>query len=167
MSLIYGKDGYKKLQVGYETQVNDTLRRNYAVAKAETDGILAGDLLITTSATQVYARAKAALAGTQKIAGVALATNVKLDPLFPESKDGVKFLPGERGVAVIRGSIAVPFTGTAPTEGAAVYYDYTARAFTTATNGTGTGTPANIPFPGARFTGRTEGNVSEVYIQYI
>ena len=61
---------------------------------------------------------------------------------------------------MIRGSIAVPFTGTAPTEGAAVYYDFTNRAFT-ATAG------SNISLPGMRFTGRTEGNVSEVYVQYI
>ena len=61
MGMIYGKDGYKKLLKGYETQVNDTLRRSYAVAPSETAGILPGDLLITTSAPQVYARAKAAL----------------------------------------------------------------------------------------------------------
>lgn len=163
MALIFGAGGYKKLQVGYETNVSDTLRRGFGVANSETDGILPGDLLITTSATQVYARAKAALTGTQKIAGVALATNVKLDPTFPMSKDGVKFLPGERGAAVIRGSIAVPLTGNAPTEGAAVYYDFTNRAFTGAA---GTGN-VNIPLPGARFTGRVEGNVAEIYIQYI
>lgn len=161
MSMIYGADGYKKLQVGYETQVNDTLRRAYAVANSETDGILPGDLLLTSSAPQVYTRAKAALSGTQKVAGIASATNVLLDPMFPQSPDGkVVFKPGVRGAAVIRGSIAVPFTGTAPTEGAAVYYDFTNRAFT-ATAG------SNISLPGMRFTGRTEGNVSEVYVQYI
>ena len=160
MSLIYGKDGYKKLQCGYETQVNDTLRRAYAVANSETAGILPGDLLVTTSAPQVYARAKAALSGTQKVAGIALATNVLLDPMFPQSDTEVPFKPGVRGAAVIRGSVAVPLHGAAPTEGAAVYYDFTNRAFT-ATQGT------NISLPGMRFTGRVEGNVAEVYVQYI
>lgn len=160
MSNIYGKDGYKKLQCGYETQVNDSLRRSYAVAASETDGILPGDLLLTSSAPQVYTRAKAALSGSEKVAGIALATNVMLDPMFPQSKTDVPFMPGVRGVAVIRGSVAVPLRGSAPTEGAAVYYDFTNRAFT-ATAG------SNIPLPGARFTGRVEGNVAEIYVQYI
>lgn len=163
MSLVYGKDGYKKLQSGYETQVNDSLRRAYAVAQSETGGILPGDLLLTSSAPQTYTRAKAAIVGTQKIAGIALATNVLLDPMFPQSSTEVPFRPGVRGAAIIRGSIAVPFTGTAPTEGAAVYYDFTSRAFTPVA---GAGN-VNILVPGARFTGRTEGNVSEVYVQYI
>lgn len=163
MSLIYGKDGYNKLQSGYETNVNDTLRRSYAVAQSETDGILPGDLLITTSATQTYARCKAALSGTQKVAGIALATNVLLDPQFPQSKTDVPFKPGVRGAAVIRGSIAVPLTGNAPAEGAAVYYDFTARAYTTEAGASS----VNIALPGFRFTGRTEGNVTEVYVQYI
>lgn len=160
MSLIYGKDGYKTLQCGYETQVNDTLRRAYAVANSETDGILPGDLLITTSSPQVYARAKAALSGTEKVAGIALATNVMLDPMFPQSPTDIPFKPGVRGAAVIRGSIAVPLHGSAPTEGAAVYYDFTNRAFTATAD-------SNITLPGMRFTGRVEGNVAEVYVQYI
>lgn len=160
MSSIYGADGYKKMLVGYETMVNDSLRRNAIVAPSETDGVLPGDLLLTSSARQVYTRAKAALTGTQKIAGIALATNVKLDPMFPQSPTDIVFKPGDRVACVIHGSIAVPLTGTAPVEGADVYYDYTNRAFTTTTTGT-------IAFPGARFTGKTEGNVTEVYVQYI
>lgn len=160
MSLIFGSDGYNRLQVGYETNVNDTLRTAYAVANSETDGILPGDLLITTTAPKVYERAKAALEDNQKIAGIALATNVMLDREFPQSKTDVPFLPGIRGAAVIRGSMAVPLHGNAPVEGAEVYYDYTNRAFTTEAENT-------IAFPGARFTGRVEGNVAEVYVQYI
>lgn len=161
MSLIHGKDGYKKLLVGYETQVNDSLRRAYVVSQTQTDGILPGDLLITTSAPQVYARPAAALSGSQKIAGIALATNVLLDRVFPMTEGGVPFLPGIRGAAVIRGSIAVPLTGTAPLEGAAVNYDFTAKAYT------GTAGAGTIALPGARFTGRVEGNVAEIYVQYI
>lgn len=162
MSLIYGAQGYKKLQVGYETNVNDTLRTSYTVSNSETNGILPGDLLLTSSAPKVYTRAAAALTGTQKIAGIALATNVLLDPMFPQSanNDGPVFKAGTRGVAVLRGTIAVPLHGNAPVEGAAVYYDYTNRAFTTDSTNT-------IPFAGARFTGRTEGNVTEVYVQYL
>lgn len=162
MSLIYGAQGYKKLQVGYETNVNDTLRTSYTVSNNETDGILPGDLLLTSSAPKVYTRAKAALGGTQKIAGIALATNVLLDPMFPQSanNDGPAFKAGTRGVAVLRGTVAVPLHGNAPVEGAAVYYDFTNRAFTTESSGT-------IAFAGARFTGRTEGNITEVYVQYL
>lgn len=160
MSLIYGKDGFKKLQVGYETQVNDSLRRSFTIANSETSGILPGDLLLTSSATQVYTHAAGALQGTQKVAGIALATNVLLDPAFPQSSTEVPFKAGTRGVALIRGSIAVPLTGTAPVEGAAVYYDTTARAFT-GTAG------SNIALSGARFTGKVEGNVAEIFVQYI
>lgn len=160
MSLIYGSGGYNKLLVGYETQVNDSLRRSYMVSKAQTDGIKPGDLLITTSAPQVYARPSAALSGAQKVAGIALATNVLLDKQFPMSDGEVTFSPGVRGAAVIRGSVAVPLTGTAPVEGAAVYYDFTAKAFTATSTD-------NISLPGARFTGRVEGNVAEIYVQYI
>ena len=63
-------------------------------------------------------------------------------------------------VVVIRGSIAVEFSGSTPTEGAAVNWDYTNRVFTTSTSGA-------IALPGMRFTGRVEGNVAEVYVQYI
>lgn len=163
MSNIYGANGYNKLQVGYETQVNDSLRRSYAVSPTEADGIQAGDLLLTTSSPQVYIRAKAAIEGTQKVAGIALATNVMLDPKFPQTPGILAFMPGVRGAALIRGSMAVPFEGTAPTEGAEVYYNFTNRAFTTVA---GDG-DVNIPLPGMRFTGRTEGNVTEVYVQYI
>lgn len=163
MALIYGFEGYKKLQVGYETHVNDTLRTAFAVANSETGGIQPGDLLLTTSAPKVYTRAKAALTGTQKVAGVCLATNVLLDPQFPQTPGELPFKPGVHAAAVLRGTLAVPFTGTAPTEGAAVYYDFTNRAFTTAA---GTGN-VNIALPGFRFTGVSEGNVAEIYIQYI
>lgn len=159
MSLIIGKDGFKKFQVGYETNVNDSLRRGYAVSQSATGGIRPGDLLVTTTAPQVYNRATAALT-TEKIAGIALATNVLLDKKFPQSDTEVVFDKGVRGAALIRGSIAVPFTGSAVLEGAAVYYDFTARAFT-GTEG------SNIALPGARFTGKVEGNVAEIYVQYI
>ncbi len=160
MSLIYGKDGYNKLQCGYETNVNDSLRRSFSVASAQTDGILPGDLLITGAASQVYSRPAGALAGAQKIAGIALATNVLVDRQYPQSAGEVPFKPGIKAAALIRGSVAVPLTGNAPTEGASVYYNFTAKAFTATEAG-------NISLPGARFTGRVEGNVAEIYVQYI
>lgn len=160
MSLIFGKDGYSKLLAGYETQVNDSLRKSFAVAHAQTDGILPGALLITSSAPQVYSRPAAILSGTQKVAGIALATNVLMDKQFPMTEGGTPFMPGERGAVLIRGSVAVPLTGNAPTEGADVYYDFTAKAFTATLLG-------NISLPGARFTGKVEGNVAEIYVQYI
>ena len=160
MSLIYGKDGYNKLQCGYETNVNDSLRGAYVVSSSQTDGILPGDLLITGAAPKVYTRPSQALGGTQKIAGIALATNVLLDRQFPQSSTEVPFKPGVRGAVLLRGSVAVPLHGNAPAEGGSVYYDFTNKAFTNTAG-------SNIPLPGARFTGRVEGNVAEIYVQYI
>ena len=155
--LILGANGFDKLKLGYERNVNQIETRAFAVASTETDGIMPGDLLVCTAQTQVYKKASAT---NDVIAGIALATNVKVDRYFPQSEDGVPFMPGDRGAALIHGDIAVKLYGTAPTEGQAVYYDLANKAFTTESSGT-------LAVPGARFTGETEGDVTVIFVQYI
>jgi hypothetical protein len=155
--LILGKDGFSKLKLGYERNVNQIETRAFTVAATETAGILPGDLLVCTSATQVYKKAASA---SDKVAGIALATNVKVDQYFPQSDDGVKFMPGDKGAVLIHGDIAVKLYGTAPVEGDAVYYDLTNHAFTKSSDGT-------LALPGARFTGETEGDITVIFVQYL
>ena len=155
--LILGANGFDKLKLGYERNVNQIETRTFTVASTETDGILPGDLLVVTGQTQVYAKASSA---SDKVAGIALATNVKVDRYFPQSEDGVPFMPGDRGAVLIHGDIAVKLYGTAPQEGDAVYYDLTNEAFTTTS-------ASNLAIPGARFTGETEGDVTVIFVQYL
>lgn len=159
-NLILGAKGFGKLILGYERNANQVKTRAFTVAATETNGILPGDLLAVTGATgatQVYRKFAAS---TDKIAGIALATNVKVDKYFPQSEDGVKFDAGDKGAAVIYGDVAVKLYGTAPSEGDAVYYNLTQGAFTRDSEG-------NVAFPGARFTGETEGDVTVIFVQYI
>ena len=155
--LILGKDGFSKLKLGYERNVNQIETRAFTVAATETNGILPGDLLVCTSATQVYKKATAA---DDIVAGIALATNVKVDQYFPQSEDGVPFMPGDKGAALIHGDIAVKLYGNAPAEGDAVYYDLVNKAFTTTSTD-------NLALPGARFTGETEGDITVIFVQYL
>lgn len=155
--LILGPSGFDKLMLGYERNVSQIKTRTFTVDATETDGILPGDLLTVTEVTQVYKKVSTT---SDKIAGIALATNVKTDRWFPESENGVVFEPGDKAAALIYGDVAVKLYGTAPKEGDAVYYDLTNKAFTTESSGT-------LAFPGARFTGETEGNVTVIYVQYI
>lgn len=156
-NLILGASGFNKLQLGYERNASQIKTRAFTVAATETDGILPGDLLAVTGVTQVY---KKLAAQNDIIAGIALATNVKVDPMFPQSEGDVAFKPGEKGAALIYGDIAVKLHGTAPTEGDKVYYNLTQKAFTKDDAG-------NVAFPGARFTGETEGDVTTIFVQYI
>ena len=155
--LILGANGFDKLALGYERNVSQIETRAFTVAATETDGILPGDLLVVTNNPQVYAKPTAV---TDIVAGIALATNVKVDTLFPQSDTEVAFKAGEKGAALIHGDIAVKLHGNAPKEGDPVYYDLTNRAFTTVSS-------SNLAIPGARFTGETEGNVTVIYVQYI
>lgn len=155
--LILGQSGFGKLVLGYETNASQIKTRAFSVASSETDGIVPGDLLVCTANTQVY---KKITSGSEKIAGIALATNIKVDPLFPQSPSEVKFNPGDKGAALIYGDIAVKLYGTAPVEGDKVYYDITHGAFTKTAG-------ENVEIPGARFMGKTEGDVTVIFIQYI
>jgi lipopolysaccharide export system protein LptA len=160
MSNILGINGFKRLQLGYEVYSNEVKTKNFAVA-ANTE-IAPGAILIRTAQTQVYTTAKTSdsaesLAG--KVAGIALATNVKLDPLFPQSTDEVIFKAGDRGACVVRGEVAVKLYGTAPAEGDKVYYNVAQGAFTKDAEG-------NLALPNCQFSGITEGSLTVVNVLY-
>lgn len=161
MARIFGKDGYQRLLLGREININDIKTRTCTIAKTDTSsnavtGVMGGELLVYTDRTQVYAPASKA---DDKVAGICLGTNVKLDPYFPESADEVKFIGGDACACVIQGDVAVRLDGTAPTEGAAVYYDFNKKAFTTSNSGT-------IACANMEFRGISEGSVTVVRVRY-
>lgn len=161
MARIFGKDGYQRLLLGREININDIKTRTCTIAKTDTSsnavvGVMGGELLVYTDRTQVYAPASKA---DDKVAGICLGTNVKLDPYFPESADEVKFLGGDACACVIQGDVAVRLDGTQPKEGAAVYYDFSKKAFTTSNSGT-------IACANMEFRGISEGSVTVVRVRY-
>lgn len=161
MARIFGKDGYQRLLLGREININDIRTRTCTIAKTDTSsnavaGVMGGELLVYTDRTQVYAPASKA---DDKVAGICLGTNVKLDPYFPESTDEVKFIGGDACACVIQGDVAVRLDGTEPKEGAAVYYDFSKKAFTTANTGT-------IACANMEFRGISEGSVTVVRVRY-
>jgi hypothetical protein len=161
MARIFGKDGYQRLLLGREININDIKTRTCTIAKTDTSsnavtGVMGGELLVYTDRTQVYAPASKA---DDKVAGICLGTNVKLDPYFPESADEVKFIGGDACACVIQGDVAVRLDGTQPKEGAAVYYDFSKKAFTTSNSGT-------IACANMEFRGISEGSVTVVRVRY-
>lgn len=161
MARIFGKDGYQRLLLGREININDIKTRTCTIAKTDTSsnavtGVMGGELLVYTGRTQVYAPASNA---DDKVAGICLGTNVKLDPYFPESADEVKFIGGDACACVIQGDVAVRLDGTQPKEGAAVYYDFSKKAFTTSNSGT-------IACANMEFRGISEGSVTVVRVRY-
>lgn len=156
---ILGIKGFKRLQLGYEVYSNEVKTKNFTVA-ANTE-MAPGAILIRTDKTQVYTTAKttdAASSLTGKVAGILLATNVKLDPLFPQSEGEILFKAGDRGACVVRGEVAVKLYGTAPAEGDAVYYDPAQQAFTKDTS--------KLALPNCTFSGITEGSLTVVNVRY-
>lgn len=161
MARIFGKDGYQRLLLGREININDIKTRTCTIAKTDTSsnavtGVMGGELLVYTDRTQVYAPASKA---DDKVAGICLGTNVKLDPYFPESADEVKFIGGDACACVIQGDVAVRLDGIQPKEGAAVYYDFSKKAFTTSNSGT-------IACANMEFRGISEGSVTVVRVRY-
>lgn len=154
--LILGTSGFGRLAKGYEINVNDIKTKTFTVAASETTGIEGGDCLVATANAQVYASPSTT---SDTVVGICLATNVKTDTTFPQSAGEVKFMPGEHGGCVISGEVAVKLHGTAPKEGAAVYYDLTNKAFTATSAST-------LPCPNMRFSGITEGNLTVVRVLY-
>ena len=159
MALILGKDGYNQLALGYPINVNDIKAKPFTVDPSEVDGILPGDLVAATSVAQTY---KKVTAKTDKVVGIVLATNVKLDPLFPQSKKEPAFEGGTQAAVVLAGEIAVTLQGSAPAEMDDVYYETAtgSEGFTNSSSGT------TIALPNMVFTGITEGNLTVVRVRY-
>lgn len=165
MSNIYGIKGFGRLAEGYPVNINDMDVKPFTVdAAAPEAGIKPGALLIYTDTYNSFTttdpvKTKADYAN--KVAGIALATNVKLDTVFPQG-GSVNWLRGQAAGCAVKGEIAVTFDGTAPKQGAPVYYDITKGAFTAAA---GTSN-ANLELTNMRFTGNTEGTLTVVNILY-
>ena len=122
MSLILGKDGVQKLMVGYPT-VSD----KYDVGPAVLEGaspVLPGDVVMFGSASGSYKPA-ASLTAMTEVAGIVLATNVKVPNEYPAPTGPVAVNPGQAFGLLVRGFVAVKLDASAvltdAKEGAKVY----------------------------------------------
>lgn len=140
MSLILGKDGIQKLMVGYPT-VSD----KYDVGPATVEGanpVYPGDVVMFGSAEAVYKPA-ASIDSMRKVAGIAIATNVKTPMTYPAPQGPVPFQEGEAFGLMVRGFIAVALDANAvladAKEGAPVYITSAGKLTTVSTSNVDTG----------------------------
>lgn len=163
MAYILGTEGFGRLSAGYPVNINDVDVKPATVAMTAPEaGVLPGSLVIFTDKPGVINTVDplaSAESLANKVAGIAVATNVKLDTVFPQSSDGVAWVRGQALGYAVKGEIAVKLTGTAPAPGAPVYYDIANGAFT-ATSGT------NLALANMKFAGNTQGNITVVNILY-
>ena len=135
MSLILGKDGVQKLMVGYPT-VSD----KYDVGPAILEGaspVLPGDVVMFGSAEGSYKPA-ASLSAMTQVAGIVLATNVKVPSAYPAPEGPVAVNPGEAFGLLVRGFVAVKLDADAvladAKEGAKVYLTSAGKITTVSTS---------------------------------
>ena len=121
MGLIVGKE-FKKLMVGYPT-VSDKYDVGGGVLEG-TDAVENGDIVTFGTQSGGYKKATA-LTAAKDVAGIVLATNVKMPTEWPAQSENIKTLPGEAFNLMVRGFIAVACDSTAVEtdikEGAPVY----------------------------------------------
>lgn len=136
MGLIYGKSGIPKLMVGYPT-VSDKYDVGPAVLEGST-AILPGDVVMFGSASGAYLPASSLSAFEGKVAGIALATNVKVPHEYPAPAGPVAFQPGEAFGLLVRGFVAVALDASAvladAKEGAPVYLTAAGKITTVSTS---------------------------------
>ena len=148
MGLIYGKSGIPKLMVGYPT-VSDKYDVGPAVLEGST-AIYPGDVVKYGSAEGAYVPASSLSAMTD-VAGICLATNVKVPNQYPAPAGPVAFQPGEAFGLLVRGFVAVKLDADAvlanAKEGAKVYVTSAGKLTTVSTS--------NIETPW-KFTGVSE-----------
>lgn len=122
MGLIYGKTGIQKLMVGYPT-VSDKYDVGPAVLEGST-AVKPGDVVMFGTASGSYKPASSLTAMTQ-VAGIVLATNVKVPSAYPAPEGPVAVQPGEAFGLLVRGFVAVALDESAvlsdAKEGAKVY----------------------------------------------
>ena len=147
MGLIKGKLGLQKMFVGYPT-VSD----KYDVVPATLSGadVVNGDVVMYTTDHSVYAKAASITAAAQ-LAGVVLATNVKVPSTYPAGSANVPTKAGEQFNLMVRGYIAVELDSAADLanakEGAVVYCTAAGKLTTVANSNVATNW---------KFTGVTE-----------
>lgn len=136
MGLIYGKSGIPKLMVGYPT-VSDKYDVGPAVLEGST-AILPGDVVMFGSASGAYLPASSLTAFAGEVAGIALATNVKVPTQYPAPNGPVAFQPGEAFGLLVRGFVAVALDADAvladAKEGAPVYLTAAGKVTTVSTS---------------------------------
>jgi hypothetical protein len=163
MAYILGTQGFGRLSAGYAVNINDVDVKPGTVAMTAPEaGILPGSLVVFTEQPGVINSVDplaSAESLANKIAGIAVATNVKLDTVFPQSSEEPSWVRGQALGYAVRGEIAVKLTGTAPAPGAPVYYDIANGAFTTASGN-------NLALANMKFSGNTQGNITVVNILY-
>jgi len=122
MGLIYGKTGIPKLMVGYPT-VSDKYDVGPAVLEGST-AVYPGDVVMVGSASGSYLPASS-LSDMSEVAGIVLATNVKVPNTYPAPQGPVAVQPGEAFGLLVRGFVAVELDAGADlddaVEGATVY----------------------------------------------
>ena len=159
MSLII-KDKIKKFIVGYPT-VSDKYNVSGAVLTG-TQPVEFGDL-VGFSATKGYFEKLTTVSAATDVAGIVLATNVKLNLQWPEGN--VQTLPGEAFNLLVNGFVAVKL------DTAAVEANVLANkpVYVTPQATLTTEAASNFALPNAVFTGEVEkhGNtiVAEIYIK--
>lgn len=135
MGLIYGKSGIPKLMVGYPT-VSDKYDVGPAVLEGST-AIYPGDVVMYGTASGAY-KAASSLSAMTDIAGIAVATNVKVPAQYPAPAGPVAFQPGEAFGLMVRGFIAVQLDADAVMadvkEGAPVYVTAAGKCTTVSTS---------------------------------
>lgn len=109
MGLIKGKLGLQKMLVGYPT-VSD----KYDVVPATLSGadVVNGDVVMYTNDHSVYAKANSITVATQ-LAGVVLATNVKVPSTYPAGSMNVPTKAGEQFNLIVKGYVAVALDSAA------------------------------------------------------
>ena len=156
---------YDSLKEGYPVFINTDDIRAFTVLSTSA-GIPFGSLLTRTTATKVYEAAQNLVAGTitsaAQIVGVAMATNVKLNPTFPGGQGTlVSYDAGQQGDNMSKGEVAVRFVGTAPLENSAVFIvtdngDQAASILGRVTADAAVGTETLLALPQFVFSGITD-----------
>lgn len=135
MGLIYGKSGIPKLMVGYPT-VSDKYDVGPAVLEGST-AVYPGDVVMFGSASGSYKPASS-LTEMAEVAGIVLATNVKVPGVYPAPLGPVAFQPGEAFGLLVRGFVAVALDANAvladAKEGAPVYLTAAGKITTVSTS---------------------------------
>lgn len=133
---ILGKDGFRKLLVGYPT-VSD----KYDVGPATLEGtaqVLPGDVVVFGSASGSYKPVTTLTGFDGQVAGIVLATNVKVPTTYPAPEGPVPYNPGEQFGLLVRGFVAVKLDANAvladAKEGATVYITSTGKLTTVSTS---------------------------------
>lgn len=149
MGLIYGKNGIRKLMVGYPT-VADKYDVFPAVLDNASAAVYPGDVVVVTADHSVY-EAASSIADFKDVAGIVIATNVKVPTAYPAPAGPVAFQPGEAFGLCKRGFIAVKLDADAvlanATENAPVFITAAGKITTVSTS--------NIATPW-KFTGVSE-----------